>query len=458
MVNFLIDGKPMTMQRSAGVRPALMALLMRLHFYIGLFIGPFIFLAALSGTLYVLTPQIENQLYAKLLYPESKGVQQSLEQQVLAAHQAIGFQTLQLTAVRPASGPGHSTRVMFADPTLKSGENRALFIDPVTLAVLGEQTVYGTSGILPLRIWIDYLHSGALFGDFGRYYSELAATWLWVAALGGVVLWVMRKPTRKKSLRGRHAVLGLILLPLLLLFSATGLTWSQWAGDNINVVRQMLDWRTPPLNSTLSDTPTAADEHAHHHGDHSGHNMMRNPDPRMYDWMLLQARRHGINADKVEIRPPASPDRAWTVSEIDRSWPTQVDAVAINPENMQVVDKVEFTQYPLVAKLIRWGIDAHMGILFGLINQLALAAFGIGLCVMIVWGYMMWWRRRPKHQPAKQSSPTLLALWRLLPWYTKLALILPTILLIAFLPLMGFGLVAFILIDVINQRYSLKNN
>ncbi len=41
-------------------RAAWLNLLRRLHFYIGLFIGPFIFVAALTGTLYVATPQLEK--------------------------------------------------------------------------------------------------------------------------------------------------------------------------------------------------------------------------------------------------------------------------------------------------------------------------------------------------------------------------------------------------------------
>lgn len=45
-------------------------------------------------------------------------------------------------------------------------------------------TVYGTSGILPLRQWIDYAHRSLLLGDSGRLYSELAASRMWVAALG----------------------------------------------------------------------------------------------------------------------------------------------------------------------------------------------------------------------------------------------------------------------------------
>ena len=39
------------------------AFIARLHFYAGLFVGPFILIAALTGTLYVLTPQIAMSVF-----------------------------------------------------------------------------------------------------------------------------------------------------------------------------------------------------------------------------------------------------------------------------------------------------------------------------------------------------------------------------------------------------------
>lgn len=80
----------------------------RLHFYIGLFIASFIFIAALSGTLYVLAPQIENALYAQLLYTDSVGKDQLLARQVEAAQQVAG-PGARLYAVRPAPGPYDTT-------------------------------------------------------------------------------------------------------------------------------------------------------------------------------------------------------------------------------------------------------------------------------------------------------------------------------------------------------------
>src|SRR5476651_297685 len=124
-------------------KAASIALLKRIHFYIGLFVGPFIFIAALTGTLYVLTPQLENHLYADVLFTSSKGDVQPLSRQIEAAL-ATREERAQIFAVRPAPAPGETTRVMLSDPELGASKSKAVFVDPVTLDIKGEETVYGT--------------------------------------------------------------------------------------------------------------------------------------------------------------------------------------------------------------------------------------------------------------------------------------------------------------------------
>ncbi len=63
---------------------------------------------------------------------------------------------------------------MFADPSPGPSRPRYFFIVRVTLAVRGDMTVYGTSGILPLRQTIDYLHTSLMLVTLAVY-SELAA-------------------------------------------------------------------------------------------------------------------------------------------------------------------------------------------------------------------------------------------------------------------------------------------
>ena len=94
-------------------------------FYIGLFVGPFIFFAALTRTLYVATPQLEKALYHHALHTDA-GEAQPLAEQIAVAEKAVGS-ALRLHAVRPGLEGGETTRVMFADPALVPSEHRAIF-------------------------------------------------------------------------------------------------------------------------------------------------------------------------------------------------------------------------------------------------------------------------------------------------------------------------------------------
>ena len=465
-------------------KAASIALLKRIHFYIGLFVGPFIFVAALTGTLYVLTPQLENHLYANVLFTSSKGDVQPISRQIEVALAVAGDQA-KIAAIRPAPAMGETTRVMLSDPSLGASKNRAIFVDPVTLDIKGEETVYGTSGILPLRTWLDEMHRELLLGDIGRNYSELAASWLWVAALGGILLWATsRQKTRgNRKLTGTaakqhtsrrwHTGLGITLLVGMLFLSVTGLTWSQWAGSNISVLRAHMGWMTPAVSTSLvGESSAPADEHADHHmtdmsdmsdmsmadmpdmPDMATHHMPANAEqvnvlPITFDQVTAAARHAGITANKIEIRPAYTADKAWTVTEVDRSWPTQVDAVSVNPQTMAIIDHTEFAHFPLLAKLTRWGVDAHMGILFGFWNQAILVLFGIGLCVMIGWGYRMWWLRRPAMNSGPHPVVTLIQTWRHLPASLQWPIGLIALALSISLPVMGVSLLIFLLIDML---------
>ncbi|MFC0407500.1 PepSY-associated TM helix domain-containing protein [Roseomonas elaeocarpi] len=495
------------------------AFVARLHFYIGLLVGPFLLVAAVTGVLYVLTPQLENVLYREVLRTASAGPAQPLAAQAEAARVVAG-PGAQLAAVRPAPAPGWTTRVLFADPRLGESENRAIFVDPVTLAITGDMTVYGTSGILPFRTAIDQLHRTLLLGDLGRFYSELAASWLWILALGGICLWLWRRTgqlsrqnpanTRLRT-RRLHGLLGVSVSLGLLFLSATGLTWSRWAGGRIDGLRDVLGWNTPAVTMTLeapglataATGPEAGGDHAEHRGgdvpaaeggaakgtmgDMSGMDManMEMPgmamhgdgvaqgagtpmhrdgtakeadapgaeaaDPvRQLDAVLAASRAAGIDSPMVEVRLPR-PGRAWMVREYDRSWPTQVDTIALDPASLRVTSRADFATFPLVAKLIRWGVDMHMGILFGVANQVLMAVVGLGLVGATLYGYRIWWRNRP----APGALPrTLVQAWLRLGLPVRAAVVLVAAALGWMLPVAGGSLLLFLLIDLLRWRFS----
>ena len=436
------------------------AFVTRLHFYVGLFVGPFILVAAISGLLYVLTPQLESWIYQDQLRTESTGPALSLAAQAAAARAHVG-EGPRLFAVRPAIAPGHTTRVQFSEPGHGPSESRAIFVDPVTAEIRGDLIVYGTSGTLPFRTQIDYVHRSLLLGDFGRFYSELAASWLLVATLGGVLLWWWRRDVRQPATanvnmrtRRLHGRIGIVIALGLVFVGVTGLTWSEHAGGRILQFRQAVGWITPSVATTLPEATRSAPS-----GDHADHTDHAVPSfaPGMIDYTAqldqVEAitRAAGILSPMIEIQTPRSEDRGWMVREYDRSWPTDVDTIAIDPRDMSVLDQTDFWTFPLFAKLIRWGIDFHMGILFGVANQLFMAAVALGLTASIVYGYRIWWLRRP----APGSAPkTLAESWTRLSTGAKCGTLVVAVALGWAMPVLGVSLIGFVAIDLVRWRLS----
>lgn len=242
------------------------ALLTRLHFYAGVLIGPFILVAALSGALYALTPQIEQVLYADELHAPLSSTTLPLADQIVIAEEYVGEGAAPI-AVRPAPNAGDTTRIQFGDESLGESQSRAIFVDPGTGEIRGDLSVYGTSGALPVRTWISGLHRNLNLGEPGRAYSELAASWLGIVVLAGLALWIMRvrKARVKKDFvrpgRGLtgyrrafswHTSLGIALVLGALFLSATGITWSQFAGTNVTNMRAALDWGSPSVDTSLA--------------------------------------------------------------------------------------------------------------------------------------------------------------------------------------------------------------
>ncbi|TDD83888.1 PepSY domain-containing protein [Saccharopolyspora karakumensis] len=453
------EAPPAAEQRSgpAGTWAALRPLVLRLHFYAGLLIAPFLLVAATTGLLYVFTPQLEQLVYDRELHVPASPRTASVDDQLAAAQAA--HPGASLMSIRPAPTPTDTTQVIFHAPDLPESFQRTVFVDPHTTEVRGILETYGSSQALPLRAWIDNLHRGLHLGDVGRLYSELAASWLWVVVLGGLLLWFRRRRTSRKRLvvpepgaTGRkrllswHGAIGTCIALGLVFLSATGLTWSNYAGANVTELREALAWETPTVS-----TDVVPPEHQGHHG-HHGHSAHTGGDVGP-ERVLRAAEAQGVTGP-VELTPPTS-GGAYVVQQVQRHWPTQQDSVAVDAASGQVTATLRFADWPVMAKLARWGVDAHMGLLFGLVNQLVLAALVVALLTTIVLGYRMWWRRRPA---GAFGAPVARGAWRQVPLRVLLPLGAVTLVVAFFLPLMGVSLLAFLVLDTaLGRRRSARS-
>lgn len=429
------------------------ALLLRLHFYAGVLVAPFVVVAALTGLLYTAVPQIDAVVYGEQLTVAQPGTTLlPLAEQVAKARAAHLDGTL--AAIQPGSGDT-TTRVVFSLPELGEKQH-TVYVDPYTGTVQGTLTTW--FGSTPVTTWLDDLHRNLHLGDAGRHYSEFAASWLWVLALGGIVLWWRRRGSVRKMLapelaakkgvrrtRGWHAATGVWLSVGLLILSVTGLTWSRYAGGNFGDALDALDAGRPALSTGLA--AGAAPDGGGHHG--AGNAEAAPIDPAQADTVLAVARAYGLTGP-VELTPPEEAGHAWTAAGTDNVWPVQVDSLAIDPATSTVVARNDFADWPLLAQLSKLGVQAHMGILFGIANQILLAALAIGLLCVIVWGYRMWWQRRPTRtdRRALVGAAPVRGAWIGLPAW-GIAVGVPMVFAISWaLPLLGVPLVVFLLVDL----------
>lgn len=447
--------------RTPGTWAAVRPLLLRLHFYAGVLIAPLLFVAATTGLLYAGSWQAEKILYADQLTVDRVGASaQPLGAQVAAAENAAPQGTV--TAVWPAPEADATTRVIMESPGLAEGETLTVFVDPYTAGVRGKLTTLGDA--LPLRAWLSEFHSSLQLGEFGRNYSELAASWLWVVALGGLALWIGRKRSRRAALvmpdraaAGRrktlswHGSVGVWIAVALVGLSATGLTWSKYAGENIGELQDSLGGSTPVVSAKLPGAPAAeaGGEHAGHGA--AGGDQAAAPAPAEaigIDAAVAAARAAGVT-ESLRITLPAQ-GKGYVLKEQDKQLPVHLDAVSVDPADGRILDELRFADHPLLAQLTRFGIDLHMGLTFGFANQLALAALAVLVMFMVVWGYRMWWLRRPtKERRLSAGRPQPRGAWRKLPVTVLLPLAAATALVGWFVPMLGISLLVFLAADLL---------
>ncbi|MGW6732439.1 PepSY-associated TM helix domain-containing protein [Streptomyces sp. NPDC055013] len=440
-------------------RSGWLLLLTRLHFYAGILVAPFLLVAALTGLAYTAVPQLDQFVYSEQLRVEKVGdTAKPLTEQIAAARAAHPEGSIM--SVVPPDAADHTTKVVLSVPELaEQDKQRTVYVDPYTGEVRGALTTWW--GSTPLATWLDDLHRHLHLGETGRLYSELAASWLWVLVLGGLLLWFGRRRTysggsKRNTLlpergargvrrsRSLHAITGVWISVGLLVLSATGLTWSAHAGERFTELRTSLSAYPPEL-----DTSASATEGSSGH-DHSGGGAAASGLPKglTVDRILEKARAAGLDGP-VEISTPADDKSTWTVAQTDGLWPVHLDQAAIDPHSGDVTARVEWAHHPVLAKLSTLGVRAHMGTLFGLANQIVLAVIALGLSVGIVLGYRMWWQRRPTRgdRRALAGRAPARGTWRHLPW-PALAVAVPLTAAVGWaFPLLGWSLLAFLVLD-----------
>jgi uncharacterized iron-regulated membrane protein len=449
--------------RQTRLRP----ILWRLHFLGGFLAAPIALWLAVTGVLFTWHPQIESWLFGDEMSASARpdGDPQPLSAQVEAA--MVAHPDSVLVSVEPAVDPGSgdTTAVLLQPADAAPPEFGAApgaftaYVDPVSAETTGRVA----EDRRPDE-WLRNLHSNFRLGPGIGTLTELAASWVVVALLTGLYLWwprsrralgrALRPRLRglrsggRRPWRNLHATIGVLVSVVLATIVVTGLTWTEYSGRWVDVTKDALAVEAPFLSTELSGSAAGTG------GDHAGHEAGGTGAAGAaaaadIDRVTASAEDAGLTAP-FTVTPAGEPGQAWKVQEIDDTLPLDQTQVALDPASGEVVDRLEFSDQPLLDQATSVGIGFHEGTLFGLFNQILLTVLALGVIVLLIAGYMTWWRRRPAG--AFGAPPRMGSVLRTVP----IPVLIGFVLLMVLLPTLGVAFVAYLALERIVRLVRLR--
>lgn len=372
----------------------------RWHFYAGLFCVPFVLWLALTGSVYLFKPQIEALLDRPYAHVASEGVRAPTKAQARAAMDAVPG-----SALRHYELP-RTTRQAVQIVVRAEERDWRVYVHPQTLDILKVVDEERR----PMRI-VFRLHGELLAGDRGSYLVELAASWAIVMILSGLFLWWPRgmkaklagvvyprvRAGRRRFWRDLHGVVGFWVSFFALFLLVSGLPWSTAWGGYLKMVRTAMEGG--PVEQDWSTG--RADEH----GGHGGRALGRAPvDLAPLDQLVTTIEPLNLAAPVV-VAPPATPEAPWTVRSDAANRPLRT-TLSLDGETGAILHRQDFSQRPMVDRVVGYGIAIHEGQLFGLPNQLLNLLTAVGLMLLSISSIILWLGRKPDSALGAPPAPS----------------------------------------------------
>lgn len=315
------------------------------------------------------------------------------------------------------------------------------------------------------------IHGSLLLGDVGAIALELAGAWAIVMVLTGLYLWWPRNavglagvlyPRGGRPLfRDLHAITGLYVSFFALFLLVSGLPWTKVWGEAFRWSRGItpqqqvrLDWTTGPSSAkaqrlaAYNEAPPARAEVSSEHEGHEGHaGMKHGASPATIEGfgriaaLALDAKL----AEPVMLIPPSASRPVWQVRSDTQNRPRR-ETLHFDETSFKLIKREQFSEKPLIDRVVGVGVAAHEGHLFGFANQLLGLFTALSFLVLVVTSVWMWLRRRPIGSLG--APPALATQPRLAP-----ALILLVVTMGILLPTLGCSLALVLAFELLASRF-----
>jgi len=386
----------------------------RWHFYAGIIFAPFLLILAVTGSIYLFKPQIEQVLYKDYYEVTKQEDRMTPSEQINIV--ISEYPGANITSYLPGDSETRSSEVNIN----YQDESLTLFVNPYTGKILGE--LNSEDRIMDR---IEEFHGELMAGTLGDRIVELAACWAIVLIVTGIYLWF---PQQKKTgfagilfprlhkgkkifRRDLHAVPAFWITGGLLFLILTGLPWSGFWGTNFQSLVTNTGEGYPPSvwvgsaptssvqTKDIAEVPWAAETLDVPKSDIQGYT------PLSIDDVVDIANREGMHPSYSVIFPTTQ-EGVYTFSAFP---PKAKDEATIHIDQYTgaVLADYRYDHYGPLGKLIAIGITLHKGTEFGLINQLISLLICLGTILVAITGVYMWWKRKPKQELGAPKAPSI---------------------------------------------------
>ncbi|MGM0828792.1 MAG: PepSY-associated TM helix domain-containing protein [Bacillota bacterium] len=416
----------------------------RWHFYAGIIISPFLLILAVTGSIYLFKPQIEQNLYKEYYEVKAQGEKLPASEQIEEVKKL--HPEAQITKYRPGESPERSSEIGIST----DDGSATVFLDPYTGKSLGE--------LKPEDRIMDKIvefHGELMAGTIGDRIVELVASWAIVLIVTGIFLWFPRKKDKLSGVffprfgkgksilrRDLHAIPAFWITAGMLFLIMTGLPWSGFWGTNFQNLMTNSGAGYPPSIWTgdaplsvlktkeIADVPWAAENLDVPVSALEGYT------PVSINDVVNIAEREGIDPSYT-VYIPGDEKGVYTLSAFPAKAQNEV-TMHLDQYSGAVLADYRFDHYGIGGKIVAMGITLHTGTQFGFTNQLISLFICLGIILVVVSGFYLWLKRKPKKAMGAPKGPSILKM--------KLFLLLMIVLGILF-PLVGVSLIVILLLD-----------
>ena len=454
---------PVASERTVPSDSGLYRRVWRWHFFAGLLCLPFIFLLALTGSVYLFNKQIDDVMLSNLLLRSGSATTTLPAGQLVA--QALRAEPGQPRALVWPQDARHTVQV----DVQQGGAVRQVFLDPATGKVAG--SILEADRLMPL---VKRIHSLSVAGNVGNALIEIVAGWVIVLVVSGAYLWWPRgrkagvvriRPQASGRVwwRDLHAVTGAFSAIVILFLALTGMPWSLVWGSQVNgwLTSQGLGtpvgvWfgaprSTVPMGSIgevswsleRQPMPASTPPDAHH-----GHDMPVHAAPAAQGAIGIDRAQAVFSAagltDGYRLVLPNGPEGVYSAVRL-RSADAGLRVIHLDQYSGKALMDVKPQDVGAVGRVTDWGISVHQGLEYGLPNQLLMLAGCFALMLLCVSSVIMWWKRRPAGRlaaPQRKDGDRL-----------AVGVIVIAVALGLVFPLLGASMLAAAIVDTVWSRW-----